>query len=475
MNKTLLPIAAAIISLPIIGWQFAQNSKLKTEVSDLEAVIVGYERSTESRGGLTAMRKGDRNESKPEAENGTGALATDDPSAFLAEGTQREKLGTILAMRDPLARVNALMAYVGSLDESELQSALEQLRKDTPEWDPDARVAANLMLTRWGKADPDGALEYLSGLDRRRAGGDAAIIISALASTDPQRAIKWLEDPENKLKNFPWMGQILAGSITKEWVRDDPDAALEWAKSVPENQRSGAYSGVLGTIAATDPQRASAMALELPESNAREEIIAQISRSWSESSPAEALEWAQGLEGDERSRAVGEALGSWAQTDPESAAEFITSLPEDERTAGMVKRVTSTWARQEPAAAAQWVGDLPEGDEKKGAIGDVMWNWTTTDPTAASTWLLEQPAGESRDEGIGSLARVTFESDPEGALTWAAHMSSDERRLQSVAIGIHAWRERDQEAADAWLENTDTLSAEEVENIIARREGNDRE
>ena len=350
-----------------------------------------------------------------------------------------------------------------------MQGALEQLRKNTPEWDPDARVAANLMLTRWGKADPDGALEYLSGLDHRKAGGDASIILSALASTDPQRAIKWLEDPENKLKNFPWMGQILAGSITKEWVRTDPDAALEWAKSVPDNQRSGAYSGVLGTIAATDPQRASAMALELPDSDARVEIIAQISRSWSENSPGEAIEWSSRLEGEERTRAIGAAVGSWAQTNPRGAAAFLLAQHESERSPEMVKQVASSWARQQPAEAAQWIGDFPEGDGKKGAMGDVMWNWTTVEPEAASAWLLEQPPGESRDEGIGSLARATFDQDPEGALTWAAHMSSDERRLQSVAIGIHAWRERDQAAADEWLENTDTLSAEEVENIISRR------
>ena len=37
-----------------------------------------------------------------------------------------------------------------------------------------------------------------------------------------------------------WMGHMLAGTIATEWVRQDPDAALAWANSLPENQRQGA-------------------------------------------------------------------------------------------------------------------------------------------------------------------------------------------------------------------------------------------
>ncbi len=146
-----------------------------------------------------------------------------------------------------------------------------------------------MMLTRWGKADPDAALAYVAELDPRKAAGDAATIISTIASTDPQKAIQWLEDPENKMTNQPWLGRILAGSITKEWVRQDPEAALAWAMTLPKDQQSGAYGGVLGTIAATDPKRASTLASELPEGDARRDVIGQIARAHGRRPPGEAI------------------------------------------------------------------------------------------------------------------------------------------------------------------------------------------
>ncbi len=35
-----------------------------------------------------------------------------------------------------------------------------------------------------------------------------------------------LNHPANALTKFPWMGQILAGTVAEEWVRLDSDATL---------------------------------------------------------------------------------------------------------------------------------------------------------------------------------------------------------------------------------------------------------
>lgn len=470
MKKSHLSAAGAItiIAAPIIGLQFAHNAGLKSEIRQLNQTIIEYRDGDRSGGGLSALSptKDRENDLSNKDPNG------DTDAAFklnLESGNITASLNEILAQRDPMQRMSALLAYVGQLSDAAIPDALTKLRQSTPDWDPDARVAAQLMLTRWGKSDPDGALAYVQSLDYKKAGGDAAVIISSLAATDPQRAIRWLQDPDNKLANLPWMGQILAGSITKEWVRQDPDAALAWATTLPKNQQSGAYGGVLGTLAATDPARASALAVDLPAGDARRDIIGQIARAWSESAPDEAIQWASTLEGDERERAVGEALGAWAQSAPNEAAGYVDQLAEDERTEGMLDRVASNWARQEPEAAAHWLANQAEGADKANAMGDVMWNWTVADPQAASTWLLDQPAGNSRDEGIGALAKATFDNDPASAVTWAANMSDDEKRQSSVGIGVNVWLERDPDAANQWLNTTDSISQEEIQRIRSER------
>jgi hypothetical protein len=463
MKKSHLLTAATLVGLPVIALQYFQNAKLKTEITNLNTIVLAQREST-----APAPRALEDASKKKAASSQTSALSL--TNALAIELAESGDLKTILAHRDPLVRMSALMTYVGKLSDAELPDALTTLRQNTPDWDPDARVAAQLILTRWGAADPDGAFTYIDKLDLKKAGGDAATVLSALAATDPQRAIKWLEDPDNKYVNMPWMGQILAGSVTKEWVRQDPDAALKWALSVPENQRTGAFTGVLGSIAATDPVRASSLAMELPDGDARREILGQIAKAWSETDPAAALDWANSLSGDEKKKAMGETLGTWAQSDPRQAALYVDKLPEDQRDAKLIDQVAGTWARQEPAEAARWIGQMPENEGKIDAMGDVIWNWTVADPAAASEWLLQQEPGRSRDEGIGALAKATFDNDPESAVTWAAHMSDEKRRVDSVGIGIHFWLERDPQAASKWLENTNALTDAEVNTIISARE-----
>ena len=472
MKQRNLSIATAGIAGLVVALQWSQNSKLKSEITQLETTIVEY-REREATGSRRLSAIADQEPGDPTGDP-TDITPGENPELLSSLDLEGADIGAnltlILAERDPLQRMGALLAYVSQLDDSDVPVALEELRQNTPEWDPDARVAAQLMLTRWGKADPEGALAYASALGRDRAGRDATVILSAIAASDPQRAVAWLEDPDNKLVNQPWLGQFLAGSLTKEWVRQDPDAALEWAMNAPDNQRSGAYSGVLGSIAATDPKRASSLATELPEGDARREIIGQIARAWSETSPAEAIQWADTLEGDERRRASNEAIGKWAQSAPEEAASFVDSLAADQRSEGMLDRVANQWARQEPENAAHWLSAQEESADKADAMGDVMWNWTTADPVAASSWLLEQEPGNSRDEGIVALARVTFDEEPESAITWAAHMSDEKKRRDSVTFGVNVWLDRDPEAASQWLEATDTISQEERDRILAERE-----
>ena len=124
-------------------------------------------------------------------------------------------------------------------------------------------LGAHMLLTRWGKEDPDGAFASLKTVGLKEAGGTASSILGGLASIDPKRAIAWLEDPENQYANRPWMGHILAGTIGKEWVRQDPDAALAWANALPDSQRRGALGGILESLASSDPQQASLMVMEL--------------------------------------------------------------------------------------------------------------------------------------------------------------------------------------------------------------------
>lgn len=373
----------------------------------------------------------------------------------------------LLSVEDPANRIAGLLKYAEGLQSSEIPLALEEIRKSSPHWDPEAKMIAHILLTRWAIDDPEGALASLEGIDLGKFGADPVSVLSGVASVDPDIAISWLDNPDNKMVKLPFMGQILAGSIAKEWVRRDSDAALAWANGLPESQKAGAFTGVLGNHASTAPQKAAGLASNLAPGGSREHIIGEIAQSWAKTSPKDALDWAATLEGKERQRALNTSLGELARNDHQSAAEFVENMDLDERST-YLKSVSSEWATEEPAEAAEWVMDLAsesESDQGVGAaLGDVLWKWTREDPQAAGNWLNEQEKGPTLDGAITGLAGAAFEQDPEASLSWATQISNEGLRGVSITVGLGAWMQRDPEAAKQWAEaNEIPLSGQDKE------------
>ena len=437
MTKSHAATAAAIaIALPIIVLQYSDNRRLRADAADLRnranALAAQVSSLPLSADGRTSL--------EPES--------TADPAATpRSPATLRE----ILAQSDSMGRIRALLEFADTVPTGDIAAVVEELRNSTPEWDPDAKMLMRVLLTRWARENPDAALASLKTMDIKK-GEEASTLLSGLAAADPQRAAAWLTDPENRLVDFPVMGQILAGSIGKEWVRQDPAAAMAWAANLPDTQRSGALVGVLGTLAGTDPGRAASLATQLDEDagGARRRVIGDIAQAWAKSSPAEAMAWARSLPGDDGTTAMLKSLESWSRNEPAAAAQHLDQLAAEPYSGEALRLVTESWVRQAPNDAATWLANRPEGEAKNTAMGTVMWNWTKQNPEAASTWLHDQASGPARDAGVRGLALATFDNDPAAALTWAASISDQTSRAESMKVGMNEWLKRDNTAARTW-------------------------
>ena len=396
---------------------------------------------------------------------------TDAPSGIaVPEGFENARsIQDIMAKAGPRDRFQALMAYIDGIDVLEIEQALEEIRANmTSQFDPEAMFAMHMLMMRWGEEDSDGAFKSLEKLDLMSRAFGSMSVLAAVASDDPEAAASWLTDPKNIVAAFPQAGDFMATTVSKEWAKNDVNAALEWAKTLPAGKRAGAYNGVIGSLASENPQRASAMALELEPGKDRRNLIGNIAESWGRQSPAEALSWVQSLEeGDERDSALSKTLGGWAQAEPAEAAAYLDQMDEEER-GEHVGAVAGPWARQDPAGAATWLVDQPEGDGKNEGMRQVMWMWTATEPEAASTWLAEQPPGPSRDHGVVSLASTTFETDPAAAVTWASSISDETMREQHVTNGMNRWTREEPEAASEWMQTSgqDVLTPEEIQSFL---------
>ncbi len=424
---------AVLVALPVILLQRTENTKLKEESETLRTSLEAARHA--EREDFRGVQRAQAAKSRTKLEGGG------------AERYRPGALKEILAESDPIRRVRALLAYAESIDLADIPAALQELRESAPEWDQEAKMLAQLLLTKWAQEDPDGALASLRAGQLKKGGGEAIGIIAGVAARDPRRAAAWLHDPGNKIVNQPWIGHMLAGTIARAWVRQDADAALAWAETLPEKQRAGAYTGVLGTLAVSDPEKAASLAAELEPGEARRHVVGEIAEVWARKAPQEAATWAQSLEGEDQRRALHQTLETWAQNEPAAAAGFLDGRDDVDR---YMTAVAGSWARQEPAEAATWLAEQPDGGGRTDAMGHVLWNWANRDLDAAAAWLGEQPDGPARDRGIVGFSKVAFDIDEGSTLSWAIAISDEETRTRSVNHGLREWNRRDPAAAQEW-------------------------
>ena len=412
--------------------------------------------------GLGSMLGGDGAEKDGAAAGSAGG------EVMMPEGFEDVRsIKDIMAKAGPRDRFQAMMAFIEGIDSHEIEGALAEIRAGAAnQFDPEAMFASHLLLMRWGEEDPEAAFASLQKIGMMERAFGSMSVLAAVASTDPQAAADWLMAPDNLMAMVPRAGDFMATTVTKEWAKRDPDAALAWAKGLPEGKRAGAYNGVLGSLAADDPQRASQMAMELEAGKDRENLIGNIAESWSKKSPAEAMAWAQGLEaGKERDTAISKSLGGWAQAAPLEAAAFLDQMGEEEKAAHVGAVAGRGLGRPPREPPLGWRTRRREKARTR-ACARRCGCGAATEPAAASTWLASQPEGPSRDHGIVSLASTTFDEDPASAVTWAAAISDEQMRQEHVNRGVTRWLKDEPEAATQWLQSNDVLSQEERQQFL---------
>lgn len=385
---------------------------------------------------------------------------------LMKAGRVEDALKEILNAPGQMERMEALMSLVKGLDAKGVEIALAEVRGMGRGMDQ--FMSTNLLMARYAEIDPEKALKFASeasGFERMMG---TTSILRTWAAKDPRAAGEYLVSTVLDSGVDDWQMRRSAASVASEWVRQDPDGALKWAKALPEEVRGDALNNVVQHFTAENPLKAAEIAMGL-EGESQERALRSIADQWSRTHPEAALEWASTLEGDTKSEAMEEALENWASQDPDAAVAFVGNLSggDQER---FFPEVAERWARRDAGsaqAAAEWVSDFPESEGKERATGEVMSAWMRSDPTAASTWLGEQPAGGSKDRGIVSLLNDRqLRENPGTAVVWAEQISDDGQRSEQVQRSSRRWLASDRDAAVEYIESSPSLNAEQKSELI---------
>ena len=337
------------------------------------------------------------------------------------EGATEEML-RIMDGSDPLARTQAWLDFINSLDADEFESVVARFREEGLTQENMAEYA--LLLTAWAKMNPLAALDYA----KANTGNSFArnTILTAWAQTDPQEAIAWARQNHEGDDANPWMVGVIRGLVPS-----DPALATQLMLEMPRSR-----------------ERGDALAAVLPK------IIAQgsdVAKNWVSSITDESL----------RDGAVRMLTGELAKTDPGGAAEWLTSMG-GEAAQRELDDVISTWAGTDRSAAEAYFRQLPAGQARSNALRGLTNQLALSDPSAAARFL-EQHAGDANDRVYQQFVWHSFGSDPALAANYIGRITDEGERDGTYRRMLDGWLRRDFEAATEWMSNNDL-----PENVVNR-------
>jgi hypothetical protein len=294
-----------------------------------------------------------------------------------------------------------------------------------------------------------------------------------LAEENPRRALDYIaEIPADSSRD------VLLMSIARGYARNDPDAALAWARGFD----SPILDRVLWVVAERDPARAVEMAfamqssserleamqallyngqvdpgvfadrvLALPDSGLRDQAVQMLAGVWISRDADAAFEWLVG-------NAVQIGVGSFAELaqqlgyqDPIAAARVANRIPSNARGA-WIRGVASSYGRADPKGALAWIEQFEGGPGYDAAVSELVQTAAAHDPQAAARLLArvsDTSLGSYRG-AAGSVAYHLAKQNPAAAAQWALDLGDVQARELAIGAVARQWAEANAPAAGNW-------------------------
>ena len=416
-------------------------------------------------GGFVAGGKGD----SAEATGGnSNATKTNRAQVVAVEGSRRsEVIGDLSEVyREPgqTARVQKLLDYYSNLKPDMFEAEAAKL----DELPFSERILASyLLFSQWAEVDPIAALAHTDTMGRTGFFVKPTVLQS-WASTDPAGAAQFLaENP----RDFAMMGMMGGrrgtgpeSAIATEWARQDPEAALAWAKGLDGRESTGAIANVIKQVASEDPVAALAMAQGL-EGDAKLEAFRSIAPEWAKEDWNAMESWARGLPADQRDAALAEGARGLAQRDPVEAAAKLLTLTEGEARNRAFDDVVESYAQQDPEGAMNFLLSNASEAVQEDSMREAMGPLARTNSTAALEVINSLDDNAVRDRAVSTYVFSATDGDPQETLTLAATIGDDGSRERAVGLAARQWFREDEAAADAYFASSDLIAADTLEEI----------
>ncbi len=336
------------------------------------------------------------------------------------------KMEEIVRGENALDRSRAMLSWIDSLAPSEFEAAVAKFRSLGL---TQARMGEYAMLlTAWAEADPMAALAYTTA--NTRGGMATGTVLTAWASRDPESAIAWAESNHEGEGANPYMVGII-----RSLAATNPTRATELLQALPfSGERGEALRAMMPHLLKEGPDAAKAWIASLSDERLRDGATARFAKEMAMTDPAATASWLLSNLGEASTRSVDEVFEQWAQTDKEAASASFASLPQGAARTRALRGLVTVEARIDPQAAAKLMNSHP-ADVDDRMVYHFIWNSFDKAPGVAA----------------GQIALI---KDVDGR-----------NRMYQRALG--SWLDDDQAAAQRWIDSANL--PEQVLNSLAKR------
>lgn len=403
-------------------------------------------------------------------------LADDSPATAISfindheRGTEQQEyvswLAYYVSLRDPVAA----LAYA------------DQFRVET-----DAQQYRNIINANVARENPQATIERLlaEGGNMQRS-GEFYSAVSALADSDIDAAKLYFEQSQSTQQR-----QVIGSAIASRLAKDDPTAALIWAR---ENDRIGTAfleTTVLAHIAETDPQLALSEALNIQSSQARSSALSNIVQQIARINPREAAAFLDQIENPQQRMEAGQQLAwAWMRRDADAALDWILGQDSENATQMMeqagymlmrqdldaairaLPRIDAkhqeSWRQQiaqqlatnrSPTAAQDFIRQFegqPGYDQLQASL---ITGVAETDPMMAKQLADQMTDGNARDRAYVQVVSQRAQTNPMEAAGWIRGIADEHLRGMATAQLAQHWYANDPAVATRWVSNLPVGSA----------------
>ena len=414
--------ALAILSGILLYWLFSDKPERSTANAQPETVAASA---------LVAQR--------PAGLDGTAAATKPMQTTGSAMSPSAPTLNEILAMRDPVARLEALTKWAQDLAASGADGVqmLKTIKNKTLRQAAEAAFYTTLAQTDAGLAFHLASANGLSA-DNMAWGG----LFESLTMQNPN-------DAAAALGRLPpgAMRSRLTGTVAGTWAEKDIGEAVKWASTLNAAEKSAALETIFEAGASKSASVAAAAALSLPAGKSRNDALGATANHMAMQNPDGAIAWADSLTGSDKEAAIRGVLSRLSSQDPKTAGQLLDKLPAGKSKRDLTQEIAGQMALNDTTEALAWLQQRGE-TTLAASVAPVLWVMGEQDPSAALTTFQASLANPSLADQAAHLAEsLVQKSGGEEAMAKAMALTDNAARQSMVEKIAQQWALVDPAAA----------------------------